>query len=199
MTDYYGELGVKRDADEKEIRSAFRRLARQYHPDLNPGDERAEEKFKRVNEAYEVLSDEKKRRAYNRHGDNWKRADEIESHFGGGAMSGPQSSAGRFEPETSASPGHAGPPPHVPNYLVPAILVTIFCCLPFGIVAIVFAAQVNGKVAAGDFAGAQRASQDAKKWAWVSFWVGLGVVLVYVVLSIILVVAIGTSETGSGL
>ena len=84
MADYYGELGVGRDADEKEVRSAFRRLARQYHPDLNPGDERAEERFKRVNEAYEVLSDDEKRKAYDKYGDNWQRADEIESQFGGG-------------------------------------------------------------------------------------------------------------------
>ncbi len=82
MADYYAELGVKRDADEKEVRGAFRRLARKYHPDLNPGDETAEERFKRINEAYEVLSDEKKRKAYDRHGDNWKRADEIESQRG---------------------------------------------------------------------------------------------------------------------
>ena len=84
MADYYGELGVGRDADEKAVRSAFRRLARQYHPDLNPGDERAEERFKRVNEAYEVLSDDEKRKAYDKYGDNWQRADEIESQFGGG-------------------------------------------------------------------------------------------------------------------
>ncbi len=84
MADYYAELGIGRDADEKEVRSAFRRMARQYHPDLNPGDEKAEERFKRVNEAYEVLSDEEKRKAYNKYGDNWRRADEIESQVGGG-------------------------------------------------------------------------------------------------------------------
>ncbi len=63
----------------------------------------------------------------------------------------------------------AGLPTQVPNYLVQAILVTIFCCLPFGIVSIVFAAQVNGKVAAGDYAGATATSNKAKTWAWVSF------------------------------
>ena len=85
MADYYAELGIGREADEKEVRSAFRRLARQYHPDLNPGDEGAEERFKRVNEAYEVLSDEEKRKAYDKYGDNWQRAEEIESQYGGGA------------------------------------------------------------------------------------------------------------------
>ena len=64
--------------------------------------------------------------------------------------------------------------PHVPNYLVQAILVTIFCCLPVGVVSIVYAAQVNGKLAAGDLAGAQQYSSNAKTWAWVSFGIGLG-------------------------
>ena len=66
-----------------------------------------------------------------------------------------------------------GPPPYVPNHLVWTILVTIFCCLPFGIVSIVYAAQVNGKLAAGDVDGARISSQNAKTWAWVSFGVGI--------------------------
>ena len=66
-----------------------------------------------------------------------------------------------------------GPPPHVPNHLVWAILVTIFCCLPFGIVSIVYAAQVNTKLSAGDVDGARLASQNAKTWAWVAFGVGV--------------------------
>ena len=61
----------------------------------------------------------------------------------------------------------------VPNYLVYSILVTIFCCVPFGIVSIVYAAQVNGKLAAGDYAGAVEASNKAKIWCWVSFGVGI--------------------------
>ena len=68
----------------------------------------------------------------------------------------------------------------VPNYLVQAILVTIFCCIPFGIVSIVFAAQVNGKVAAGDFTGAIESSKKAKTWAWVSLGVGLALVLIWI-------------------
>lgn len=65
------------------------------------------------------------------------------------------------------------PPRHVPNYLVQAILCTCFCCLPFGVVAIVFAAQVNGKLAAGDYAGAVSYSDSARTWCWVSFWLGI--------------------------
>ncbi len=71
--------------------------------------------------------------------------------------------------------------PHVPNYLVHAILVTIFCCLPAGVVSIVFAAQVNGKLAAGDLAGARQDSARAKTWAWVSFGVGLAVGLMGII------------------
>ncbi len=70
--DYYKILGVSRDADEKEIKKAFRRLAREYHPDMNKGDKSAEEKFKEVNEAYEVLSDKEKRSRYDQLGADWQ-------------------------------------------------------------------------------------------------------------------------------
>src|ERR1700745_1967696 len=62
--DYYELLGVSRKAPQKEIRQAYRKLARKYHPDLNPGDKSAEEKFKQVQEAYDVLSDTKNRQMY---------------------------------------------------------------------------------------------------------------------------------------
>jgi len=71
--DYYDILGVSRDADEKEIKRAFRRLARKHHPDVNPGDPEAEERFKEINEAYEVLSDPEKRRKYDQLGADWSR------------------------------------------------------------------------------------------------------------------------------
>ena len=74
---YYQTLGIKRDASDKEVKQAFRRLARKYHPDVNPGDKSAEAKFKEVNQAYEVLSDPEKRRKYNRFGQNWKYADQF--------------------------------------------------------------------------------------------------------------------------
>jgi len=71
--DYYKVLGVKKGATDKEIKKAYRGLARKYHPDLNPGDKQAEEKFKEINEAYEVLSDPDKRQKYEQLGSDWQR------------------------------------------------------------------------------------------------------------------------------
>jgi DnaJ-class molecular chaperone len=70
--DYYASLGVPRTATPDEIRKVYRKLARKHHPDLNPGDKQAEEKFKEVQEAYDVLSDPEKRKKYDRLGANWK-------------------------------------------------------------------------------------------------------------------------------
>ncbi len=71
--DYYKILGVDKSASEKDIKKAFRRLARKHHPDVNPGDPRAEDRFKEINEAYEVLSDAEKRRKYDQLGADWQR------------------------------------------------------------------------------------------------------------------------------
>jgi len=73
----------------------------------------------------------------------------------------------------------------VPNYLVFAILTTVFCCLPTGIPAIVYAAQVNSKLQVGDLAGAQAASSNAKMWCWISFGLGLATFGVTVLLTMI--------------
>ena len=91
--DYYEVLGVNKTATDKEIRSAYRRLARKHHPDVNPGDKSSETKFKEINAAHDVLADPEKRRKYDLYGENWEHADEIErmqrerSRSGGGAGS----------------------------------------------------------------------------------------------------------------
>lgn len=76
--DLYEALGVARDATEKDIRSAYRKLARKHHPDVNPNDKAAEARFKEVNAAFEVLSDADKRKKYDKYGDRWEMADQIE-------------------------------------------------------------------------------------------------------------------------
>ncbi|MEY3256685.1 MAG: hypothetical protein RLZZ29_1820 [Cyanobacteriota bacterium] len=81
--DYYSILGITKTATPEEIKQAFRKLARKYHPDVNPGNKQAEAKFKEVNEAYEVLSDPDKRKKYDQYGQYWKQVGE--GGFPGGA------------------------------------------------------------------------------------------------------------------
>ena len=75
------------------------------------------------------------------------------------------------------------PPTFVPNYLGPAIVVALFCCPIPGIPAILYAAQVNNKLAAGDVAGAMESSRKAKLWVWVTFWVGIAANVITVIVS----------------
>jgi curved DNA-binding protein len=72
VKDYYQTLGVNKNASQEDIKKAFRKLARKHHPDVNPGDAAAEDRFKEINEAYEVLSDEEKRKKYDRFGSQWQ-------------------------------------------------------------------------------------------------------------------------------
>jgi len=76
--DYYQVLGVNKNATEEEIKKAYRKLARKYHPDLNPNDKEANKKFQQINEANEVLSDPEKRKKYDQYGKDWKHAEEFE-------------------------------------------------------------------------------------------------------------------------
>lgn len=99
--DYYKILGVSRTASADDIKKAFRKLARKYHPDVNPGDKKAEEKFKEINEAYEVLSDSEKRHKYDTLGPNWH--EQFSPNFGGtGATRRSYGFSGR--PSSSSSP-----------------------------------------------------------------------------------------------
>ncbi len=77
--DYYKILGVDKNATEKEIKSAYRKLARKFHPDLNPNDKDAKKKFQEINEANEVLSDPEKRKKYDQYGKDWKHAEEFKN------------------------------------------------------------------------------------------------------------------------
>jgi DnaJ-class molecular chaperone len=89
--DFYQILGISRTASDKDIKQAYRKLARKYHPDVNPGDKSAEAKFKEINNAHEVLSDPEKRKKYDKFGDKWQYADQFT-----GAQGNPSGGASGF-------------------------------------------------------------------------------------------------------
>lgn len=101
--DYYKALGIDKNATEKEVKAAYRKQARKYHPDVNPNDKEAHKKFQEVNEANEVLSDPKKRKKYDQYGKDWKHADQFEnarqSRTYNSQDAGPQSYGAGFEQE----------------------------------------------------------------------------------------------------
>lgn len=96
--DYYKILGVDKNAGEKDIKSAYRKQARKYHPDVNPNDKEAHKRFQEVNEANEVLSDPEKRKKYDQYGKDWKQADQFASARKSQAYSS----------QTSGRPGYGG-------------------------------------------------------------------------------------------
>ncbi|NET10534.1 MAG: DnaJ domain-containing protein [Merismopedia sp. SIO2A8] len=126
--DYYAVLGVSKSASADDIKRAYRKLARKYHPDLNSGDKVAESKFKDVNEAYEVLSDADKRKKYDQFGKYWKQAGSAGPNWPGGAGAagvnfdnfdfGRYGSFDEFINELLGRMGNGGPPPHAgqPGY-----------------------------------------------------------------------------------
>src|SRR3989449_9837845 len=99
--DYYDVLGVPRTATQKEVTSAFRKLARKHHPDLNAGDKQAETRFKEISEAHDVLSDAKKRKLYDEFGADWQAAQQA----GGEPGSGRRSARGGVPPWPGGPPG----------------------------------------------------------------------------------------------
>ena len=96
-----------------------------------------------------------------------------------GAATCPNCGAQVVRPGIVAGPGIAASGPAINNYLVPSVLVTICCCMPLGVVAIIFAAQVNTKLAAGDYAGAQASAKTAKMWCWIGLGLGLAGAICY--------------------
>src|SRR6188474_2931586 len=99
--DYYSTLGVAKTGTEKEIKAAYRKLARKWHPDVNPGDKAAESKFKEINEAYEVLGDPAKRKKYDELGANWRMYEQA-------AASGAGAGASPFGGQWNAGGGQGG-------------------------------------------------------------------------------------------
>lgn len=112
---------------------------------------------------------------------NWQPLGEIIPDLGMATPPPPPPSAGGFARPPGAPPvfGFGGTPPKPGNNLVPAILVTLFCCLPFGVASIVYASQVDSKYAIGDYVGAAESAAKSKKWMWWSIGCGLVFSIIY--------------------
>ena len=95
--DYYKILGIEKKSTQADIKKAYRKLARKYHPDLNPNDKDSEKKFKEINEANEVLSDTENRKKYDKYGKDWKHADEFDK-----AQRQKQQSRNRYQDQPSS-------------------------------------------------------------------------------------------------
>jgi curved DNA-binding protein len=115
--DYYKVLGTTKSASADDIKKAYRKLARKYHPDLNPNDKEANKHFQEINEANEVLSDPEKRKKYDEHGENWQHAEQYEqarrgqgqqNPFGGGGYGGAEFGGGGFSDFFESMFGGAG-------------------------------------------------------------------------------------------
>ena len=107
--DYYKIMGVDKKATAKDIKAAYRKLARQHHPDVNPGNKQAEAKFKEINEAYEVLGDEAKRKKYDELGAHWKEYEQWQKS--GGEAGGQPFDWNRYGFAGGARRGGGGPVP----------------------------------------------------------------------------------------
>jgi DnaJ-class molecular chaperone len=106
--DYYSTLGVAKTSTEKEIKQAYRKLARKHHPDVNPGDKSAETRFKEINEAYEVLGDPPKRKKYDELGANWRAYEQAGASGGAGGFDPRQAGGGWNVNYGGGAPGQSG-------------------------------------------------------------------------------------------
>jgi len=106
--DYYNILGLKKNASAEEIKKAYRKLARKYHPDLNPEDEEAKKKFQQINEAHEVLSAPEKRKKYDQYGQNWKESEAYEKARKSGQGAAQEGFGGHYSSGSYHTGGGAG-------------------------------------------------------------------------------------------
>ncbi|MEL7119764.1 MAG: CD225/dispanin family protein [Bacteroidota bacterium] len=131
--------------------------------------------------------------------DDWKRADQLEElkslfEVPLDEVSDEHPNTPVFaESETSVLDSPKGPKPK--TWLVEAILVTVLCCLPFGIAGIIFASRVDSKYMIGDFEGAQKASEDAKKWTMIGLIAGIAVMVIYFIYIFVMVGSMGALDT----